>query len=71
MRLKSAIQKCTNLGSNCVGVHGRKCTSSPDIEEYRLCKSGTVSTCYDATNCCKLGQKILAQGRDYEISYLI
>ena len=72
MRLKSAIQKCRELGNTCVGVYGKDCTSTniSKPEEYKLCKSGIVSTC-SLTNNCKLGQKILAQGRHYEILHFI
>lgn len=64
MRLKNAIQECKDQGSDCVGVYGKNCSSMLDTQEYKLCKSGTVSSCA-AGDYCKLGQKILTQGRNY------
>ena len=64
MRRKSAIQKCIELGSNCVGVNEKSCSSNSDIYEYKLCKSGLVSSCVTGKSC-KLGQKLLTKGRHH------
>ena len=66
MRRKSAIQKCIDLGSNCVGVHEKSCKSNSDIDEYELCESGLVTSCATDENC-KLGQKLLTKGRHHKI----